>query len=42
MFSQYGITSAQVLVTKADFGHSETVQHLTDTINALLLVKGRK
>eukprot|EP01147_Barroeca_monosierra_P010226 gene10226-2382_t len=36
MFSQYGITCAQVLVTKNDFRARSTLTHLTDTLNELL------
>ncbi|EGD76772.1 aldehyde dehydrogenase 18 family [Salpingoeca rosetta] len=36
MFSQYGITCAQVLVTKNDFRARSTVNNLTDTLNELL------
>jgi delta-1-pyrroline-5-carboxylate synthetase len=39
MFSQYGITTAQVLVTKSDFTDRETVQYLGETLNALLAMK---
>eukprot|EP00052_Salpingoeca_macrocollata_P004629 m.42514 g.42514 ORF g.42514 m.42514 type:complete len:772 (+) comp14345_c0_seq1:47-2362(+) len=36
MFSEYGITCAQVLVTKNDFKSRSTVDNLKDTINQLL------
>ncbi|EDQ93056.1 uncharacterized protein MONBRDRAFT_19302 [Monosiga brevicollis MX1] len=36
MFSQYGITCAQVLVTKNDFRDRRTLTHLNETMNALL------
>ena len=38
MFAQYGITCAQILVTKNDFKHRSTVDNLRDTINDLLLM----
>jgi delta-1-pyrroline-5-carboxylate synthetase len=36
MFSQYGVNTAQVLVTKADFYNEFTRQNLTSTLNELL------
>ena len=36
MFAQYGINTAQVLVTKADFYNEFTRQNLTSTLNELL------
>jgi delta-1-pyrroline-5-carboxylate synthetase len=36
MFQQYGITVAQVLVTSNDFRDRKTIQHLNETMNALL------
>ncbi len=38
MFAQYGITCAQILVTKNDFKHRSTVDNLRETINELLLM----
>ncbi|PIK33810.1 putative delta-1-pyrroline-5-carboxylate synthase isoform X2 [Apostichopus japonicus] len=39
MFSQYGLTTAQVLVTKADFQHDYTRSNLRATLTELLRMK---
>ncbi|CAF0719134.1 unnamed protein product [Brachionus calyciflorus] len=39
LFSQYGVETAQVLVTKADFQSEHTLKHLQSTLNYLLEAK---
>ena len=38
MFAQYGVSCAQILVTKNDFKHRSTVDNLRETINELLIM----